>query len=543
MVVGTGRGEEDRRPASVSPTARRFPRRSLTVLQTGVLVATALAFVVVVLVAGTIWSIETERTRIRALQDNTLGAFEDGLAQALWQFDAATAYKILDGMTRFDVVETARVFDDTGRQFAVLEQNGEPVPRDGGWIADSLFGELAVRSRPLYMDVRVGERTDTWEIGHIEITLDTARTAKRLLGQIGLLALQLALLLILFAVVASIAVDRFVTRHLRQLATDVSESEIDGDSTTLIAVPPRHEGNELGGLISRVNDLIARAREATHLQAEMFRQEAQQAALNEANARLESQVAERTEELRRQMERVEFASRSKSIFLASMSHELRTPLNGILGYAEVIRDGLFGPIQPDAYRDCGANIADAGRHMLDLIDEVLTFSETEFGRIGLEEVEADLGGLIDESIALVRPQANRNGIDVDRGTGLTSLKARVDRTKVRQMLVNLLGNSLKYTATDGRVVVDLALRDDGGARIVVRDTGRGIEPDRLDSVLEPFVSSGDPMRNEGGGLGLGLPLTKRIVEAHGGALTLQSQIGRGTTVTLDLPASRTMPST
>jgi PAS domain S-box-containing protein len=249
------------------------------------------------------------------------------------------------------------------------------------------------------------------------------------------------------------------------------------------------------------------------------------------------QLATALEEARLYAE-LEVASRHKSEFLASMSHELRTPLNAIIGFSEVLREQMFGPLN-DKQRDYLDDIWTSGRHLLSLINDILDLSKIEAGRMGLDVAEFDLPAHIDDALTLVRERADRKSIRLE-----TVVDRRVDRVwaderKIKQVLLNLLSNAIKFTPEGGHVEIR-AVPVEGALAVSVRDTGVGIAPEDQAAVFEEFRQVGvSAARHEG--TGLGLALCRKLVELHGGRMELASAPGAGSTFTFTIPA-RTGPS-
>jgi len=269
--------------------------------------------------------------------------------------------------------------------------------------------------------------------------------------------------------------------------------------------------------------------------------------LETAHTRLERRVAERTaalqaltEQLGKAKEQAERADRTKSEFLANMSHELRTPLNAIMGFSEVIKDALFGPLD-GRYRDYAADIHKSGVHLLAVINDILDLSKLEAGRFELREDLLPLETLMATSMEMIELRAFSSGITLMRRLepDLPALKA--DPLRMRQILINLLSNAVKFTPEGGRVTLSAHLGSDGDLLIEVTDTGIGMKPDDIAVALEPFRQVSSQLNRTHEGTGLGLPLVKRLVELHGGVLTLESAPNTGTKAIVRLPASRLVP--
>jgi signal transduction histidine kinase len=229
----------------------------------------------------------------------------------------------------------------------------------------------------------------------------------------------------------------------------------------------------------------------------------------------------------------EVANKHKSEFLANMSHELRTPLNAIIGFSEVLSDRMFGALN-EKQADYMKDIHESGKHLLSLINDILDLSKIEAGRMDLELSNFDLPGALSNAMTLVRERAQRHAIqlslDVDQRLG--SFEA--DERKFKQIVVNLLSNAVKFTPDGGRVEVSAKLDTDHVA-IAVKDTGIGIAPEDHAAVFEEFKQVGRDYTRKAEGTGLGLALTRRFVELHGGEVRLESALGKGSTFTITLP--------
>jgi len=232
----------------------------------------------------------------------------------------------------------------------------------------------------------------------------------------------------------------------------------------------------------------------------------------------------------------ETANRTKSAFLANMSHELRTPLNAIIGFSEVIKIGMFGPIN-ERYRAYGVDIYCSGHHLLELINEILDLSKLEAGQLELHEEDVDLTIAIRASRHLVEAQAEKSKVQLFEVIDDELPLIRVDDRRVRQILINLLSNAVKFTPEGGQVRV-LAHRKNGGIAIAVSDTGIGMTPEEIPKALESFGQINSKISRKYDGTGLGLPLAKHLTELHGGTLTVESEVNVGTTVTIVLPPER-----
>src|SRR5437870_278973 len=250
---------------------------------------------------------------------------------------------------------------------------------------------------------------------------------------------------------------------------------------------------------------------------------------------LAANVNRMNDELGRLYQQLEAANRHKSEFLASMSHELRTPLNAIIGFSEVLHDRMFGELN-DKQAEYLRDIIESGHHLLSLINDILDLSKIEAGRMELESADFDLPQAIENALMLVRERASRGGIVLHQAIDTRLGQIRADERKVKQVLLNLLSNALKFTPEGGRIDVCAGLAD-GVAEVSVADTGVGIAPEDQEAVFEEFRQVGGSEK-KAEGTGLGLTLCRKFVELHGGRISVKSQVGHGSTFTFTLPVRR-----
>jgi signal transduction histidine kinase len=239
------------------------------------------------------------------------------------------------------------------------------------------------------------------------------------------------------------------------------------------------------------------------------------------------------------VEQAEHANRAKSAFLANMSHELRTPLNAIMGFSEVMKEEHLGPVQNARYLSYAGDIHSSGRYLLGIINDILDLSKIEAGKMSLENAEEfSLRQSLEGSMGMVAALGEKYGVRVIGELPPAAVRLLAVERMIRQIMINLLGNAIKFTPADGSVTVSGAATDDGGYAVIVQDTGIGMTEKEIEQALTPFGQVQNKLTARHSGTGLGLPLAKAMLELHGGTLAISSLPGRGTRIVLNFPASR-----
>ncbi len=238
----------------------------------------------------------------------------------------------------------------------------------------------------------------------------------------------------------------------------------------------------------------------------------------------------------------EAASRAKTVFLANMSHELRTPLNAIIGFSEMIGHQCFGPVGNSRYSEYANNILGAGRHLLELVNDILDIARIEAGQIDLREDILDLTVCVRHSLAIIEPMAADCGLTLTSDIDAEFPPFWGDETKLRQILLNLMSNAAKFTPAGGTVSVSLERTEDGGGRVTVADTGIGMTPEDIVQAMKPFGQVDSSLERRYEGAGLGLPITKALVEMHDGVIDVRSEPQNGTKIVLEFPPTRLRPA-
>jgi len=370
--------------------------------------------------------------------------------------------------------------------------------------------------------------------GTVYIRSDVEELNRRLMRYAGIAAIVLPACLMAALLVSSIfrkAVADPIVR-LAEVARVVSR-----DKNYSVRATPTHSPGELAILIDAFNDMLAQIQQSER-------------ALRKAHDGLEQRVQERTAELEaakkeveefshsvlRAKEEVERGSKFKDQFLSTMSHELRTPLNAVLGFSDLLADERYGPLNERQQRYVG-HIHTGGKHLLSLISDILDLSKIEAGRMELAIESLRVETVFGEVLSAMRPLADKKSQELSMSVG-AGLAVRADSTRFKQVLMNLLGNAIKFTPDGGRIEVAARLVQDK-VRVEVRDNGPGIPPEEQKRIFEAFYR----LRESGKkteGTGLGLAITHRLVELHGGELDLESQIGQGSCFHFCLPVAVAM---
>ncbi len=313
-----------------------------------------------------------------------------------------------------------------------------------------------------------------------------------------------------------------------------------GTTPKSVMVMPLESPNRVVGALTLGRKTV---KPFTDLEQALVRVIANQAAISVDNAALHASAQRQLQEIALQKHELEVAnaqirenSRLKSEFLANMSHELRTPLNSILGFSEILKDNLAGKMTPQQEQECLQNIHSSGRHLLNLVNDVLDLSKIEAGRLELQYEEFQVGTCLAEVLTVVRPLSERAGVnlvvELDNETALL----RADKGKFKQILYNLLSNAIKFTPEGGQAVIKTRTKPRAGQLMLqIKDSGIGIDPEHHDQIFSEFFQVQAAADRQFEGTGLGLALVKRLVGLHGGTIKVDSQLGRGANFTVTLP--------
>ncbi len=322
-----------------------------------------------------------------------------------------------------------------------------------------------------------------------------------------LFGLTASLGVVLVAVVTHVLVRRQIVAPVRELA-GIVRSFAAGDAQARTSISRNDDIGDLGRAFNAMADRIT----AAHDDLTMTHEE-----LQHRNAALVH------------------ANRTKSNFLANMSHELRTPLNAIIGFAEILRHEMFGPLGSERYTGYVEDIQRSGQHLLSLINDILDMSKIEAGRQPMKLEQQSLKPLVERALRMAQPMAEHRSVHLDFADGAGGLTANCDSRAVIQMVVNLVSNAVKFSPGGGTVRIRLEPSSFGGAKISVADNGPGIDESVLPHLFEAYAHRAAMTTSRYDGVGLGLAITKALVELHHGSIRVTTQPGRGTTMILELP--------
>ncbi|MCC7261876.1 MAG: HAMP domain-containing protein [Candidatus Latescibacteria bacterium] len=448
--------------------------------------------------------------KLQVLADMT----EDNSISALEFADPGAAEKTLAALRAEPHIVAAHIFDATGQVFASYYRDGHAAPPPPRPAQAYVFTEhsLVLFSPVLFEGEELG--TVLLEADLLELDARLERNLAMVLALVGgasLLILGLAAVL-----------QRVISGPILALARTAHQVSENPDYTVRVRVKGR---DELGSLFTSFNEMLE---QISH----------RDLALQHARDQLEIRVAERTRELLGAKEQAEAANRAKSTFLANMSHELRTPLNAIIGMSELLRDPTFAPLTAEQ-QELLNDVHTSGEHLLTLINDLLDLAKIEAGYNELQLEELQLGALLENCLVIVREQARRKQISLSCAAENLPLLVG-DPLKIRQIVVNLLANGVKFTPPEGQVGI-IAQASPAGVQICVWDTGIGIAPDHHKRIFAPFEQADTSLARRYEGTGLGLSLVKRLVEQHGGRIWLESTPGQGSRFYFSLPLTRTTP--
>ena len=471
---------------------------------------TLITILVVSLLSSAVYvAVESRRARSAIADELTTiaGIVADNSTAALVFNDPAAAEETLAALKAKPDIVGASIFRRDGSLFASYADgasDGGSTNRKAARNPRRAAGVAALRRvRGEQLELALPIRLDGEVVGTLVLKSSLARITAALWTYVGIVLAVMAIsMLFAFALISRL--QRVISAPIERLLKTM-ESVSASQDYTVRAQPNGRD--ELGSLINGFNDMLA-------------------------------QIQRHEEVLHGARRQAESASRAKSDFLANMSHELRTPLNAILGFSEVLMNEMVGPLGQPRYREYAFDIHESGQHLLALINDILDLSKVEAGRVELVDNVIDVGTLVEKAVRLVADRAEQAKVEIRVLAAPDLPKLVADERLVKQALLNVVSNAVKFTPEGGRVEITLSLTADGSFRLGVRDTGIGIAEPDLERVLTPFFQVESTLSRQFQGTGLGLPLTKSFIEMHGGRFELNSRLGEGTEVTLRFPAAR-----
>ncbi len=435
--------------------------------------------------------------------------------------------------------DDTRAPGEAGRTFAISGRNGEPIPVEARLLSAPWEGESAL----VYVLRRAGAGLDE-RLEASELALREAETTTRELRAILDTATDGVLLIDREGKILGI-------NRSAEALFGFDASEVEGQPFTMLfaqdsgrAVVDYLDGLAANGVASVLNDgreVIGRVREGGLIPLFMTLGRVGESTDKFcAVFRDISQWKRAEQELVSARRSAEKSNSQKSDFLAKISHEIRTPLNAIIGFAEVMADERFGPIGNERYREYLKDIQVSGSHLVSLINDLLDLSKIEAGKLDLTFASVDLNDIASQCMSIMQPQANRERIIIRTSLAPNLPPVVADARSIRQIVLNLLSNSIKFTRPGGQVIVSTALAEAGEVTLRVRDTGVGMSETEIKTALEPFRQLATSGRTGSGGSGLGLPLTKALVEANRASFAIKSAQNSGTLVEITFPTTRVL---
>lgn len=503
-----GRGDK-KTPPNQDSLRRQIPlRERIAVRQAGYVVAVVCSVGLLLSVLQIVEDYFDQREEIDRSAHQLLSTIQLPAAQAAFMVDKPLAREVAAGLFAHDAVVDVVITTDFGETLAEVHRTSA----ESSWLAEVLFGDR----RSFSLDLTVGAEQPS-EVGTVAVTMDPLVVGEAFLVRAERALVYGLLRAVLLALIMAVLFYRTLTKPLLDLIRSFGTINPRQPNTREIHAPRGHERDEIGQLVVAANLLLANV--------EKNRQRLQ-------TARSEA------EKLRH---RAETASEAKTRFLATMSHELRTPLNAILGFSEMIRDELLGKIQNKAYRGYAGDIHASGTHLLHLINEILDISKIEAGKMELSLQAVSLSDLLSGALRVVEIRAHENHLRMRVDVPDDLPKIWADEQAMKQVLLNLLSNSVKFTPPGGSITLRARVTD-SMARIEVTDTGIGMSEGDLSRVFQPFERADNSYHltadEKAGGTGLGLALVQRLVAMHRGNVQIESEPGKGTTATIELPLAR-----
>lgn len=510
----------------------------------------------------------------QAQLDEMMEVAKPAATRAVLRLDEQLAREVALGLTEYNFVVSVNIIDDMNRSMA-LEVKDDVYLSNTRWLTRLVSLETVETELALPLNY-----IDPNQVGKLIIVTDydvylSSFYERSLVIMASGFAHTFTLAFLLMGFFHFV-----LARPLRGITLQLEELDPAMPNRCTIDVPKKHKEDELGQLVGAVNLLINsinllmeeqgdaqkrlsiardelefrvndRTAELKHEIRERLRAEE---LLKDSNIQLEDRVEGRTKELTTEIERhkstlialsdmkeaADGANRAKTTFLANMSHELRTPLNAIVGFTTIMDQEMFGPVGSERYKQYIKDIQDSSTHLSEILGNILDLAKVEAGELKLNEDEVDVEKMINSCSKMFVVMAAEANITIKQNISEDTSHLLADELRVKQIVINLVSNSLKFTPSGGVITIGCELTPVNGMILYVEDTGEGIPAEKLEKVLEPFAQVEGSNGKSYQGVGLGLSLSKSLAELHGGKLWVESELGVGTKVFVEFPNSRTI---
>lgn len=464
-------------------------------------------------------------------------AFKPAATRVIFLLDEVLAKEVVTGFMQYDYVKRATILDEYDNVLATEERDTVAENPELN-LTRVLIDNTDVYRYELELPEARGNPA-----GQLVLEVDRAVGMAPFMSRATTIFLSGLLRNFLLAMLLYIAFHAVIAKPLHSLVEQISKIDPEQPGEDRLRLGRQHENSEFGKLIRQINQSFdAMKGLLDNLRMTNRALSTSEEALRMRSWELEQEI-ERTRRTSQQLmqtkEQAEAANRAKSLFLANVSHELRTPLNAIIGFSSLMGDEIYGPVGHEKYRSYIQDILDSSRHLADVLGEVLDLAKIEASEVKIEDEDIDLKRLCTEVAALIRSQANEKRLKVSLDVADNLPHLRGDRIRVKQSLLNVLSNAVKFTPKGKEGVgVSAQLEADGHLSISVRDDGIGIAKDEQDLIFSPFIRSSTAHSRSHEGTGLGLSLVKAFIEMHDGWITLDSEPDQGSVFTIHFPIER-----